>query len=54
MHGNKYFENVSDCFNANVTLTTFLDHIYINVIGEPVQEHQAYISWLFHIANTLA
>jgi len=31
MHGNKEFENVSDCVNANVTLTTFLDHIYIYI-----------------------
>jgi len=28
--------------------------IDMNVTGEPVLDTQAYISWLFHIANTLA
>ena len=41
MHVNKEFEK---------NLLT----IYVNVTGEPVQDPQAYISWLFYITNALA
>ena len=41
----KRLKNKSDCFNANVTLQYFLI-IDINVTCEPVQDPQAYISWI--------
>ena len=41
----------------NLTVLLQMLHLHltidINVTGEPVQDPQAYISWLFHIANTL-
>jgi len=50
MHVNKEFEK-------NLTVLLQMLHLHltidINVTGEPVQDPQAYISWLFHIANTL-
>ena len=53
MHVNKQFEKNLTVLMQMLHLQHFLT-IYINVTGEPVQDTQAYISWLFHIANTLA
>ena len=53
MHVNKQFEKNLTILMQMLHLQHFLT-IDINVTGEPVQDLQAYISWLFHIANTLA
>jgi len=53
MHVNKEFENNLTVLMQMLHLQQFLT-TDMNVISEPVQDTQAYISWLFHIANTLA
>ena len=53
MHVNKEFEKNLTVLMQMLNLQHFLT-VDINIIGESVQDPQAYSSRLFHIAYTLA
>ena len=58
-----FFKYIAKCMLTKTlkkTLTVLMQMLHhfltidINITGEPVPDPRAYISWLFHIANTLA